>query len=51
MESMVGMPRVLVELSEEEKKKLEVAKAKSDTDTWREFFLSLIEGKYRESGE
>lgn len=42
MRSMVGMPRILVELPEEEKKKLEIAKARSDANTWREFFLNLI---------
>jgi len=37
------MPSILLKLSEKEKKKADIAKAKSDADTWEEFFLEVIE--------
>jgi len=38
------MPSILLEnLSEEQKKKLDIAKAKSDARTWKEFFMELVE--------
>lgn len=37
------MKTLLVKMTDEEKKRLDVAKAKSDEDNWRDFFLTLIE--------
>jgi len=40
----IVMPDILVrDLSEEEKKELDIAKAKSGSNSWKEFFLKLLE--------
>lgn len=47
---MNNMPRIFVEnLTKEEKKKLDIAKAKSDAKTWKEFFIELMEDEGREN--
>lgn len=38
-----NMPKIFLELTEEEKKELDIAKAKSDHGTWRDFFLGILE--------
>ncbi len=43
---VIEMEIFISALSEEEKKKFDVAKALSDKNNWREFFLELIEEKY-----
>ncbi len=38
------MPSIVIEdLTEEEKKKADIAKAKSDVNTWKKFFMVMIE--------
>lgn len=37
------MPTIPIKVSNEEKKKLEIAKAVSGADTWKEFLFNLLE--------
>lgn len=37
------MVTIKFEVTEEEKKRLDIAKARSEHDSWKDFFLGLIE--------